>query len=291
VLFLNYAAGDPALTNERCSFWHFRFDADAEMKLEALTTFIAQSREVRRVYLLNQDYSWGQVVSRLSRQQLQRKRPDIRIVGDDFVPLGKVKDFAPYVAKIRASRADSVVTGNWGNDLNLLIKAANEMGLATRFFAVFGHEIGSPTVIGEAGVGRVIQVSPWHTNVGSSEAARHVMEYWARYRDRFNDDPYYASLRIALKMLAKAIDRIGSADPLGVARAMEGMSVEDDAGTVWMRADNHQLIQPLFVSVFDRADGAGVRFDLESTGFGFRTMARIEAKDTVLPTRCRMRRP
>ncbi|MDB5732696.1 MAG: branched-chain amino acid transporter substrate-binding protein, partial [Variovorax sp.] len=25
-IFLNYSAVDPALTNERCSFWHFRFD-------------------------------------------------------------------------------------------------------------------------------------------------------------------------------------------------------------------------------------------------------------------------
>jgi branched-chain amino acid transport system substrate-binding protein len=291
VLFLNYAAGDPALTNDRCSFWHFRFDADAEMKLEALTTSIAQSSSVQRVYLINQDYSWGQVVSSLSSQMLRRKRPDIRIVGDDLIPVGKVKDFAPYIAKIRASDADSVVTGNWGSDLNLLIKAANQMGLAARFFAVFGHEIGSPTVIGDAGIGRIVQVSPWHANIGTPEAARHVKEYWAKYREKYNDDPYYAGIRIGLKMLAKAMNITESTDPLSVARAMEDMSVEDDAGRVSMRADNHQLIQPLYVSVFDRVDGAGVTFDLESTGLGFRTVARIEDKDTVLPTTCRMERP
>ena len=37
IVFLNYAAVDPALTNEKCSYWHFRLDADTTMKMEALT--------------------------------------------------------------------------------------------------------------------------------------------------------------------------------------------------------------------------------------------------------------
>ena len=36
VLFLNYSAVDPILTNEKCSFWHFRFDAHADMRMAAL---------------------------------------------------------------------------------------------------------------------------------------------------------------------------------------------------------------------------------------------------------------
>ena len=40
-----------------------------------------------------------------------------------------MKDFAPYVAKIKASGADTVITGNWGNDLSLLVKAAKDAGL------------------------------------------------------------------------------------------------------------------------------------------------------------------
>ena len=45
VVFLNYAAVDPALTNEKCNFWHFRFDADADMKMAAMTDVIAQRHE------------------------------------------------------------------------------------------------------------------------------------------------------------------------------------------------------------------------------------------------------
>jgi branched-chain amino acid transport system substrate-binding protein len=291
VVFLNYAAGDPALTNEKCNFWHFRFDADAEMKMNSFTTFIAQRREITKVYVINQDYSWGHAISRLARRMLGEKRPDVQIAQDDFIPIGKVKDFAPYAAKIKASNADSIISGNWGSDLNLLIKAINEIKLPVRIFAIFGHEIGSPTVMGAGGVDRMTQVSPWHANMGSPGAELHVRQYWNKYRKKYNDDLYYSSIRIGLKMLAKAINQVGSMEPLMVAKAMEGMQLEDDAGLVWMRSDNHQLIQPLYISTFTRADGKEIKFDLESTGFGFRTDTRIEAKDTELPTTCTMQRP
>ena len=130
VLFLNYAAVDPALTNEKCNFWHFRFDADADMKMAAMTDVIAQAtRRSRRVYLINQDYSFGKAVAAAANKMLAEKRPDIKIVGDELHPLQKVKDFSPYVAKIKAAGADTVITGNWSNDMVLLIKAGKDAGL------------------------------------------------------------------------------------------------------------------------------------------------------------------
>ena len=130
VLFLNYAAVDPSLTNEKCSFWHFRLDADTSMKMEALTAFIKDKPEVKKVYLINQNYSHGQQVSKYAKEMLKRKRADVEIVGDDLAPLAQVRDFAPYIAKIKQSGADSVITGNWGSDLALLTKAANDAGLS-----------------------------------------------------------------------------------------------------------------------------------------------------------------
>ncbi len=158
VLFLNYAAVDPALTNERCSFWHFRFDADADMKMSALTDTIARNKSIKRIYLRNQDYSFGQAVARAARAMLERKRPDIAIVGDDLHPLGKVKDFSPYIAKIRASGADSVITGNWGNDLVLLVKAAREQGLTLDWYTYHAGSPGMLTSLSEAALGHINDV-------------------------------------------------------------------------------------------------------------------------------------
>src|SRR4029078_9517902 len=135
----------------KCSFWHFRFDADAEMKMAALTDAIAQNTHSKKVYLLNQDYAFGQAVARAAREMIPKKRPDIEIVGDELHPLGKIKDFAPYVAKIKATGADAVLTGNWGADLSLLIKAGKEAGLNVNYYTYYAGISGGPAAIGEAG--------------------------------------------------------------------------------------------------------------------------------------------
>ena len=106
VLFFNYAAIDPALTNEKCNFWHFRFDADVDMKMAAFGDVIAKDKDIHKVYLINQDYSFGKAVAVAAHRILAQKRPDVQIVGDELHPLQKVQDFSPYVAKIKASGAD-----------------------------------------------------------------------------------------------------------------------------------------------------------------------------------------
>jgi len=290
ILFLNYAAVDPALTNERCNFWHFRFDADADMKMQALTNYMAQQKKIQKVYLINQDYSFGQAVSKSAREMLAKKRPDIKVVGDDLHPLGKVKDFAPYIAKIKASGADSVVTGNWGADLSLLVKAGKDAGLPVDYYTYYAGIAGGPTAIGDAGAEHVKQISHWHANVGDPKSDALVEAYRKRYPDSKDDFVWLAS-RNVVEMLAQAIETAKSTDPLKVALALEGMKFQTFTGEVSMRADNHQLLQPMFISTFTKAGKPGVKFDLERTGLGFRTDGRIEAKDTATETSCKMQRP
>lgn len=289
ILFLNYGAVDPSLTNDKCSFWHFRFDADTDMKMQALTTYMAKQKGIKKVYLINQDYAFGQGVSRAARAMLGQKRPDIEIVGDDLHPVGKVKDFAPYVSKIKASGADSIITGNWGNDLSLLVKAVKESGLKADLYTYYSGIVGGPTAIGQAGED-VRQVSMWHTNVGDAGSNALTEAYRKRFPDA-KDDFFFLSLMNATEMLAKAMNQAKSDDPAKVAHALEGMKFQSITGEVEMRADNHELVQPLFISSFVKAGGKGVKYDVERTGMGFRTEGRVEAKDTSLPTTCKMERP
>jgi len=286
VIFLNYAAVDPALTNDKCNFWHFRFDADGDMKMQALTNYMAQQKNIKKVYLINQDYSFGQAVTKAARAMLAAKRPDIEIVGDDLHPLGKVKDFAPYVAKIKSSGADSVITGNWGNDLALLVKAGKEAGLKADYYTYYTGAAGAVTAFGEAGAGHVKQVTSWHSNIGGKQAGDHNTEYRARFPE-VKDDLYYSSIRESINALALAIEKAKSADPAKVALALENLKFEDDSGEVTIRADNHQLVQPLYISTLVKANGKDVKFDVEKTGLGFRTDARVEGKDTVMATTCK----
>lgn len=291
ILYINYAAVDPDLTNSKCHFFHFRFDANSDMKMEALTTELAKNPKIKKVYLINQNYSFGQAVSRAAKADLKRKRSDIEIVGDDLHPLGQVKDFAPYVAKIKAAGADTVITGNWGVDLSLLVKAAREAGLNVTFYTYYAGFAGVATAVGEAGVDRMKQITEWHTNVPSKELERINVEF----KKKYNLDWWFLRVHTATNMLAEAMKRAKSSDPVKVAQQLSGMKHQTEFGEVEMRAADHQLIQPLYISTFARSAAKGgpkeVRFDVENTGYGFRTDVRIEPYVSAQPTSCQMKRP
>jgi len=289
VLFLNYAAVDPDFTNSKCSFWHFRFDANSDMKMEALTAYMAQDKKIQKVYLLNQDYQFGHQVTRAAKEMLARRRPDIQIVGDELHPLARIKDFSPYLSKIKASGADSVITGNWGSDLALLIKAAKEAGLSVNFYTYYGGVIGSPTAMGEAGAERVKVVSYYSANAASGATEKWINEF--KKKNGTKMEPYTQAARNLLEMLARAMTEAKSTDPVAVAKKLEGMRYEGPFGEVVMRAADHQLIQPLFVDTFTKAGVQGVKYDTEDTGYGWRNEARVEGPRTATPTSCQMQFP
>ena len=290
VLYLNYSAVDPALTNERCSFWHFRFDAHADMRMAALMEVLRADQGVRSAYLIGQDYSFGQAVLREARRQLAAQRPDVAIVGDELHPVGRVKDFAPYAVKIKASGAQAVITGNWGNDLTLLVKAAREVGYDGMFYTFYGNALGAPAALGEAGVGKVVAVADWLPNLPTEGSAA----FYQAFRERFpkpQDDYVHMRMQLMIEALAQAMEKATSTDALPVARALEGASVSLYGQAGAMRAADHQFQQSLVVGVMDRLGAPGVRFDVEGSGYGFRVVRQITAEKAAQPTTCQMQRP
>ncbi|APE48368.1 branched-chain amino acid ABC transporter substrate-binding protein [Delftia sp. HK171] len=290
VLYLNYSAVDPALTNERCNFWHFRFDAHADMRMAALMQVLREDAAVRSAYLIGQDYSFGQAVLREARHQLAAQRPDVAIVGDELHPVGRVKDFAPYAAKIKASGAQAVITGNWGNDLMLLVKAAREAGFDGRFYTFYGNALGAPAALGEAGVGKVLAVADWLPNVPGPDS----QAFYKAFRERFPrpaDDYVHMRMQLMIEALAQSMARAGSTDTVAVAQALEGAEVALAGRKGRMRAADHQFQQALVVGVMDRQGAPGVPFDVEGSGYGFRVVREIEAAHAEQPAMCRMRRP
>jgi branched-chain amino acid transport system substrate-binding protein len=289
VLFLDYGALDPALTEAKCDFWHFRFESHADMQVGVLTDYMVKQPSVRKVYLINQDYAFGQATAKAAREMLQAKRPDIQIVGDELIPLGKVKDFAPYVAKIRSAGADSVLTGNWGNDLSLLIKASNEAGLKATYYTLLGAFFGTPGAIGAAGADRVKTLYAY--NINAADAAR--QKVLLGYKEKYNalTNMTYLPAHRTVEMLAAAMAKAQSADPLKVAYALEDLKYTGPSGDSWMRADDHQLIAPIYLLSFAKVGQPGVNIDEEKTGYGWKTEALVEARYTATPVKCQMQRP
>jgi len=299
VIFLNYSAVDPVLTNEKCSFWHFRFDAHADMRMAALMDVIKDDKALKSVYLIGQDYSFGQAVVREARRQLGAQRPDVQIVGDELHPMARVKDFLPYAVKIKASGAQAVVTGNWGNDLTLLVKAARESGFDGKFYTFYGNALGAPAALGEAGIGRVVAVADWLPNVQTSGSEAFYRSFRARYPQPA-DDYVHMRMQLMVEALAQALEGAGrqaskapasAIDMVAVAAQLERASVALGGQAGSMRAADHQFQQQLVVGVMDRQGAPGVRFDVEGSGYGFRVVKTIAATAAEQPTTCRMQRP
>ncbi len=285
VVYINYAAVDPALTNEKCSYWHFRLDADTTMKMEALTTYMKDNQKVKNVFLLNQNYSHGQQVAKYFKEGIARKRPDVKIVGDDLHPLGQVKDFAPYVAKIKQAGADTVVTGNWGQDMTLFIKAMNDAGLKMPIYAYYAGVSGTPTALAAGGEMDVSQIAISHSNYTGD-----LGNLRKEFKAKFNDDYYTFQTYNGIALLNAGMTAAKSTDPVKVAAAMSGISFKGFNGDATMRKTDHQLQQHLFVSKWTKST-AKDPYSEENTGYNFAPVKALEPYVASTPTSCQMKKP
>lgn len=288
VLFLNYAAVDPALTNDKCNFWHFRFDANADIKMDALTDVIVADENIKKVYIIGQDYSFGKAVSAAANKMLGEKRDDIEVVGDELHPIGKVKDFTPYARKVVSSGADAVITGNWGADMLGLGKAIIDNGFEGPIYTYYAAGSGMTAAFGETGKDRIRLISQGSINpIGSEEARATYEAFEAKYPEGNIDQ---SRIFNTIGMLAAAIEEAGTADDVvAVASALEGMEYESMwGGKLFMRPQDHQLIQDMHVGVHTDEN---VDFDFDNSGFGVVNESTIEMAGMDSPTTCEMKRP
>lgn len=291
VLYLNSAAITTAFTNELCSFWHFRFDANVDMKVGALLSAMGRDDIVKNVYMINQNYAYGKSFQDAANRMSKSRMPNGKIVGDDLiVPFGKVQDFTPIIGKIKASGADTVLTGNWGPDLDRLVKAAFGAGLNVQFYTIYGGIPSSIASYGkEAGLAlRVKLVSPIHEN---HPQAKESAEFAKRVREKTQISWTTSNVRWVITLLAKAIEKAGTDDPKAVAYAMEGLDLDGPLGKVVMRKDDHQLQADLLVS--ELTDQYETELIYKGKGFGvaFKTTAEISVDEATQSTTCIMKRP
>jgi branched-chain amino acid transport system substrate-binding protein len=295
VLFLNYAAVDPALTNDKCNFWHFRFDAHADIKMDALTDVLKDEPEIKKIYVIGQDYSFGKAVAEAASSMLAAKRPDIEIVGNELHPIGKVKDFTPYARKIVSSGADAVITGNWGSDMLGLGKAIIDAGFKGPIYTYYAAADGITAAFGEQGKGILRVVSEGAINPTPTPMVIEVVEaFKAKYPDgNMSQNRIFNTLQ----MLAAAIDRAGTADDVvKIAQALEGMEFDSIWGSkLMMRPQDHQIIQD--VHIFVHTDegiypGSGPHvFDMDNSGYGLVVEKTVKMASADIATSCKMERP
>jgi len=286
-VYLNVSALSDEMTEEKCDFWHFRFSANVTMRVATMVKGLPQ--DIKSVYLMNQDYLYGQGIYNSTKKFLAQYRPDVKIVGEEFIPLQKIKDFSAYIPKIKASGAQALLTSNWGPDFNLLMKAGNDGGLDIKYYTFSAHLNGGPRAMGDGGGNRAIAVLEGHDNMGAEMSLASAEEWVKGWRATGADFDFpWVNFQTTWDMLAAAITKAGSTDALKVALALENIQVNDVYGKPnTMRKDDHQLLQPFHTALFTKP----VKNDSEGTGWGWKTQYTAKTDDLTFPTTCKMKRP
>ena len=289
VIVFNHSSIDPELTGKHCNFWHFQTEANTAMKLKALANFARKQPDIHKVYLFNQDYAHGKQWATYGRQLVGLARPDVQFVGEQLHGVGRVKDFAPYVAQMKQAGADTLISGNWGPDMMLLLKAAGEAGMNPR---ILNHSAGSMpgTVLAasQAKTDRLTWVAEWHPG---QEGTPKVDALAKAFRAKTGKEFLSPRIDLTPRLLAAAIQKAGSDEPVKVARALEDLTLDSSVGPVRMRAQDHQLLLPQVVNTIAPVDGKSVKVGWDGVNWGFRTEAMYSGNELAQGSDCKMVRP
>ena len=289
VIFLNVGGEALELTGAKCHFYHFRFNPNAQVRVKPMVLAMKDAGNLgTRVYSMNQNYSWG--IDMQGAIEENAKLGGYTVVEKTLHDVNKIQDFSPYVAKIAAANAETVITGNWSNDLLLLMKAAHGAGLKARFATAFLDQPGNIANAGDVALGNVVS-HPFNAEASTATAA-----FAEDYKAKTGHYPVYIEPQTAfgIAMVGEALKsappaKDGSIDINAVAKAIEAVKVTTPMGEASMRAADHQVQLPMVVSVV--AEDA--KFKVDGTNLGFKPMKLFTAAEASSPVQesCKMARP
>lgn len=289
IVYVNVGAEALELTGEKCNFHHFRFAGNAQVRTKALVQAMKQAHALgTKVYSINQNYSWGQDMERAIVDNAAAG--GYQVVEKTLHDVNKIQDFAPYVSKISAAGAETVITGNWSNDLLLMMKASKAAGLKARFGTVFLDQPGNITNAGETAVGHFV-VHAFNAEAAGAEGERFVADYTAKA----GHAPVFIEPQtvFGLDMVADALKRTkpegGALNVNSFAKTLETTTLKTPMGEARMRAADHQVLLPLVVSMVTK----DARYKVDGTDMGFKPVKVFSADEAATPAQasCKMQRP
>jgi branched-chain amino acid transport system substrate-binding protein len=251
-IFVTYTCEAASITRSEFTPYMFRVGLNTDQHSSVLTSYFGKHTNYKKFYILCQDYNFGREAADAFKKGI-KKIPGGELLGEEYHPIG-LKDFAPYITKIMASGAEVVLTGNYGPDLDNLIKTGASLGWKCITGNYFLDDPYRMQAIKEAAIGHVtadcymptidtplnkIFVKNWHE--------RHKgMEIGYLYPISTMGRTY-----AAVQWLGDVIKKAGSTDSEKIIKTWEGMDYEMPWGRVTMRACDHQMITPGLIGVIE----------------------------------------
>ena len=286
VIFINLGGEAMELTGDKCQFYHFRYTTTAPMRVNALVSAMKEAGDLGdKVYSINQNYSWGQDMQ--AAVEAAAAQGGYTVVDEVLHDVNKIQDFAPFVARIRSAAPDTVFTGNWSNDLLLLMKAAGDAGLDVTFATAFLDQPGNIANAGKTALGLYIA-----NNYDNAAADGKFAE---SYKAATGHYPIFVEghSAFALGALQQALGTVdfggGDIDVTKIALALEDTTYDSPIGPISVRKEDHQTIRPVVVSkVVEKP-----KYPADGTDMGFETVKVIAGDQAIYPVQesCKMERP
>ena len=253
-IFISYGTEAAELTGEEFFDTTFRCCLNTDMHSGMLAVYFAKMapQKPAKIYLLNQDYNFGRACADGFKKFFNRvKGPNQNIVGEEYHPLQKVQDFGPYITKIEASGAEVVITGDWGQDLRLLLQQGKALGWKVKTGQYFLNDPVVLQAVKDAAVGH-ITADAYHMTIDTPENKAYIHEWRKFYPNaplssKFPDLSWTRAFNSVL-WVGDAIKRAGSLDTDKLIKAWEGSKFKAVWGEVEMRACDHQMQTPGYVS-------------------------------------------
>lgn len=242
-IYLDTCAEAIGITGKNFTPYTFRTCLNAGMHVKGLAQYFGKKGH-KKVFLINQDYSWGYDVAEYYEKFIKMIAPDTQIVGKEFHKVFN-KDFAPYISKIQASGADYIISGNWGTDMTQLIVQSRNLGLKIPIGCCFLDDDAVMAVARESAMG-CIQANMYLLGVDTPKARA--------FEDTFHKSsggkwPSFVIMEayIGTKMYFEAVKKAGTFETEAVIKAFEGLTWEGPVGTLTMRKEDHQNQTPVVI--------------------------------------------
>ena len=250
IVFIYFSMSDES-TGKDFSYHSVRLVYNTSMIARTLVNYVANHTQFKRVYLLNQDYSYGRDMAAALKKEIARQMPGAQIVGEDYNPFFS-KDFSPFISKIKSANADCILTANWGPDISILVKQKAELGVKA---VVVNNALSDPLVIGgfpDAAQGSIVSDAYMKT-VNTPESIDFVKRWQKRYKGTAYPDPDTISGRsyIGIKFLLEGVKKAQSVEVKKLIPVLEGMHQKSLNGEIYLRACDHQMQSPLPVAVIN----------------------------------------
>ena len=289
IIFFNAGSEAADLVGAKCHFWFFKGASTPYIRMGALVPAMKESGTLgQKVFLINQNYSYGREAEEAQTKAVAAAGSTV--VGKVLHDVAKIQDFSPYVAQIKASGADTVLTANWGNDIILLLRAIGEAGLKVNVGNTSLDTTGTLSTIGDAALGANL-VKLYNLEAGGdagkafAEDFKSVIGHYP-----YNEEPTAVFNTLLLGSALKSLHQDGGkVDTLAIAKALETASYQAPTGTWSVRAADHQMQMPVTISQVSK----DALYKVDGTDMGFKLIKIVPAEQASVAVSpdCKMVRP